>query len=150
MPDTYTASARRRIEAPETMKRPRVELNAEQAGLNAAFAGLNIPNLPEAPKSSEGEPLPFQSAPTTAPKSIKGRVILRRETAHRGGKAVVIVHDFDSRISAKQIEELGRRLRAACGCGGTVRDREIELQGEQAARTRELLEKEGFRVAGVK
>jgi translation initiation factor 1 (eIF-1/SUI1) len=36
-----------------------------------------------------------------------------------------------------------------CGCGGTTRERAIEIQGDQPGRIRELLEQEGFRVAGV-
>ena len=79
-----------------------------------------------------------------------GRVVLRRETAHRGGKTVIVIHDFATSISAKSIEELGRKLRKVCGCGGTTRERMIEIQGNHAAKIRELLEQEGFRVAGVK
>jgi len=48
------------------------------------------------------------------------------------------------------IEELARKLRNACGCDGTTRQRRIELQGEQAAKIRSFLEGEGFQVAGVK
>ena len=47
------------------------------------------------------------------------------------------------------IEELARKLRNACGCGGTTRQRAIELQGNQVARIRSLLEEEGFKVAGI-
>jgi translation initiation factor 1 len=47
------------------------------------------------------------------------------------------------------IEELSRKLRNACGCGGTTRQRSIELQGNQVPRIRALLEAEGFRVAGI-
>lgn len=79
----------------------------------------------------------------------RGRVVLRRETAHRGGKCVIVVHDFASAVSTREIEELGRRLRNHCGCGGTTRERSIELQGDQPARVRAFLEGEGFRVAGV-
>jgi translation initiation factor 1 len=76
-------------------------------------------------------------------------VVLRRETAHRGGKVVVFIDDFAPHISLAAIEELGRRLRNACGCGGTVRGRGIELQGNQPAKIRAFLEAEGFQVAGI-
>ena len=78
-----------------------------------------------------------------------GRVVLRRETAHRGGKVVIVIDDFAPHISLAAIEELGRKLRHACGCGGTIRQRSIELQGNQAAQIRSFLEKEGFTVAGI-
>jgi translation initiation factor 1 len=122
--------------------KPRVALNPAQGGLNAAFASLSIPGLPEGP-------VPAPAAEPAVPEK-KGRVILRRETAHRGGKAVLIVHDFAAQITAEEIGALAKKLRAACGCGGTVREREIELQGEHVAKVRALLESEGYQVAGVK
>ena len=78
-----------------------------------------------------------------------GRVVLRREKAQRGGKTVVVVSDFDVRISDAEIEDFARKARQACGCGGTVRGREIELQGDNAAKVRSYFEGAGFRVAGV-
>ena len=86
--------------------------------------------------------------PVTPPK--RGRAVLRRETAHRGGKTVVVVHDFAPQITHAQIESLATKLKKACGCGGTVKDREIEIQGDQPGKIRTLLEAEGYQVAGVK
>ena len=79
-----------------------------------------------------------------------GRVVLRREKAHRGGKTVIVVHDFAPQITHAKIESLATQLKKACGCGGTVKGREIEIQGDQPGRIRTLLEAEGFQVAGVK
>ena len=112
--------------------------------LNNPFAGLQIDNLP----LGDFEP-PVAAAPPKA-KSALGRVVLRRETAHRGGKSVIVIHDFAPFISTQSIEDLARKLRSACGCGGTTRQRTIEIQGNQVDRIRSLLEQEGFRVAGVK
>lgn len=112
------------------------------SGLFQAFAGLEIGGLPSGPSPSEPAP-----TPANTPAKL-GRVVLRRETAHRGGKSVLVVDGFDASLDQAFIEALAKRLRAACGCGGSVKARTIELQGEQAARARELLEKEGFRVAG--
>ena len=78
-----------------------------------------------------------------------GRVVLRREKAHRGGKTVIVIHDFAPHISESSIEVLAKTVRTACGCGGTVRDRTIEVQGDQAPKIRSILEAEGFTVAGV-
>ena len=75
--------------------------------------------------------------------------MLRRETAHRGGKVVTIVGDFQGAVSDDAIEALARNLRKACGTGGTVREREIEIQGEKVTQVRTLLQKMGFQVAGV-
>ena len=79
-----------------------------------------------------------------------GRVVLRKEKAHRGGKTVIVVHDFAPQITGTQIEAFAGKLKKACGCGGTVKDRTIEVQGDQPGKIRTLLEAEGFQVAGVK
>ena len=106
--------------------------------LNTAFDQLANSGLPAGPAMP-------------APKPIKlGRVVLRKEKAHRGGKTVIVVHDFAPQITGAQIESLAGQLKKACGCGGTVKDRMIEIQGDQPAKIRALLEAAGFQVAGVK
>jgi translation initiation factor 1 len=75
---------------------------------------------------------------------------LRKETAGRVGKPVIIVERFENRISSGEIEELAKNLRKKLGCGGAVEDRFLELQCYNLSRIRELLEKEGFKVRGEK
>lgn len=122
------------------MKKSRIDTSGNQSALQSPFASLALDNLPEGP----AEPiLPV----TPAPKN--GRVVLRREKSNRGGKTVVIVSDFAAHFSLDDIDRLAKKARQSCGCGGTVRDREIELQGDNPALARAFFEKEGFRVAGV-
>jgi translation initiation factor 1 len=107
------------------------------------------PNRP----APEAESLPpAKSAPSAASEKLwkMGRVVLRRETARRGGKTVIVAHDFATHLPQSVIESVAKKIRAACGCGGTVKDRAIEIQGDQAARIRMALEAEGFQVAGVR
>jgi translation initiation factor 1 len=113
----------------------------QQPRFNNPFDGLRTDGLPPGE-----EPPPSRTA---ARKPGLGRVVLRREKAHRGGKTVIVVHDFAPSIPLAVIEELARKLRQSCGCGGTTRQRTIEMQGDQAPRIRALLEEEGFKVAGV-
>ena len=114
-------------------------------GLFQAFAGLQMEGLPAGADEPSQPPEP---SPGERPSKL-GRVVLRRETAHRGGKCVVVVDDFAPSLDQDFIEALARRLRAACGCGGAVKGRTIEMQGDQASRIRDCLVSEGFRVAGV-
>ena len=74
--------------------------------LNNPFAGLHSDGLPPGPAA----PAPPAAAPAARlPKP--GRVVLRRETAHRAGKVVIVIDDFAPHIGLAAIEELGRRLR---------------------------------------
>ncbi len=107
------------------------------------FANLNLPDLPPGPvdKRTEGSPQKLWKM---------GRVTLQRETAHRGGKTVIVIKDFATHLPISVIENVAKRVRSACGCGGTVKDKRIEIQGDQPAKIRAVLEAEGFEVKGVK
>ncbi|MEI8284565.1 MAG: translation initiation factor [bacterium] len=122
------------------MKKTRIETSANAIGFQSPFAALSIEGLPEGPAEPIQRPLP----PTKL-----GRVVLRREKSERGGKTVVVVSDFATHISEMEIAEFARKARQSCGCGGTVRGREIELQGDNPPQVRAFFEKAGFRVAGV-
>jgi len=118
-------------------------------GLFAAFAGLEIGGLPAGPETTAETGSQSAKPAAASPPTKLGRVVLRRETAHRGGKCVVVVDGFAETLDQTFIETLAKRLRATCGCGGAVKGRTIELQGEQAAAARNSLLAEGFHVAGV-
>jgi translation initiation factor 1 len=79
----------------------------------------------------------------------KPRVVLRKEKSQRGGKTVIVVGDLPTHLSLIEIENLSRKAKQSCGCGGTVAGREIELQGNDPVRVRRFLEAEGFQVAGI-
>ena len=107
---------------------------------------------PFAALRSEGLPPGEDQSEIRNPKSkiAPGRVVLRREKSQRGGKTVVVVGDFATHFSVVELETLARRAKRACGCGGTVAGREIELQGDDPAGVRHFFETEGFRVDGVR
>ncbi len=148
----------------------KIPTNAPQPGLNPAFSALQLDSLapgpaepsganrrsPSGKSPAEGSPQGMrgsaeQSTATPMEKVWKmGCVVLQRETAHRGGKTVVVVQDFATHLPVTVIERVAKKLRAACGCGGTVKDRRIEIQGDQVSKIRLLLESEGFQVAGVR
>src|SRR5437867_2166727 len=116
-------------------EKKRIKTDAAESarpGLNAAFSGLDVSNLPAGP-----EPVREPEAPQRLWKV--GRVVLRRETAHRGGRTVIVVHDFATHLPAAVIEQVAKKLRAACGCGGTVKERSIEIQGDQPGKIRAVL-----------
>lgn len=84
-----------------------------------------------------------QLAAAAAPKG-DGVVRVSRETKGRGGKAVTLVRGVP--LDAMALAALGKRLRTACGCGGTVKDGVMEVQGDHCDRVIELLKAEGWSV----
>ena len=83
----------------------RIPLNAPQAGLNNAFAQLQLDGLPEGPDLQGGGVL--EEAAERADMVKPGRVVLRRLSAHRGGKTVLLVDGFGPQHSDGALEELG-------------------------------------------
>lgn len=68
---------------------------------------------------------------------------IRREVGGRGGKTVTVVTGLS--LDEAALGALSRRLKAACGTGGTVKDGVLELQGDHRDQVASLLELEGFR-----
>ncbi|HYC70908.1 MAG TPA: translation initiation factor [Opitutaceae bacterium] len=102
-----------------------------------ALGGLNLP----AGRTSVGAP---SAAPRPAPEKNRGRVDIRRTTAGRGGKTVTLVSGFVG-IGLPEKESLCKKMRGACGCGGTVKDGDIEIQGDQREKIAQILSEAGFR-----
>lgn len=107
------------------------------------FAGLTSAGLPSGPPA----PTPSSGGAAKAkavPEKNRGRVDVRRETGNRGGKTVTVVTGFIG-IGLPEKEQLAKKMRAACGCGGTVKDGQIEIQGDQRETVAKILAEAGFR-----
>jgi len=79
---------------------------------------------------------------------VPARVVakLRVEKAGRGGKTVTVVYDLPR--NGPFLQDLCHELKKAFGCGGTVQESAVELQGDLRDRVRGLLVKKGFGVKG--
>lgn len=84
------------------------------------------------------------AASTAAARRGDGVVRVSRETRGRGGKAVTVIRGVDRDDAT--LAALGKRLRTACGSGGTVKDGVLEVQGDHRERVVALLEQEGYTV----
>ncbi|AOF84854.1 translation initiation factor SUI1 family protein [Hydrogenophaga sp. RAC07] len=73
-----------------------------------------------------------------------GVVRVSRETKGRGGKAVTLVKGVA--LASLELAELGKRLKAACGSGGTVKDGVIEIQGDHVDKVVAALQAQGHTV----
>ena len=116
----------------------KIPLGQQDFGQNP-FGQLSSEGLPEGPAPAE----PTQAAPAKQKKS-RGRVDIVREKAGRGGKTVTVVKNFVG-IGLPEKEMLAKKMQKACGTGGTVKDGQIEIQGDQREHVARILEETGFR-----
>lgn len=115
------------------------------------FGALTSAGLPSFAKAPEGAPAgtkavirPGAASPVAAQTKNRGRVDIKRTTAGRGGKTVTVVTGFVG-IGLPEKEQLTKKMRNACGCGGTVKDGDIEIQGDQREKIAQILAEAGFR-----
>lgn len=104
------------------------------------FSALSNEGLPPAPAA-----VPVSPAADARPtRKSRGRVDIIRQKAGRGGKTVTVVTGFVG-IGLPEKEQLAKAMQKACGTGGTVKDGQIEIQGDQRPEVALILTEAGFR-----
>jgi translation initiation factor 1 len=105
------------------------------------FAGLagKLGSLPPGPA-----PAPEPKAP--APRG-PARAVVRMERKGRGGKEVTVVEGLD--LPAPELDRWLQALKGSLGCGGTVEDGALVLQGDHRDRLPSLLAARGVRKVAV-
>jgi translation initiation factor 1 len=122
----------------------RIPTDGGKALTQAPFGSLSsdgLPPGPNAPPSNNG------GAPAHGAKPVKknrGRVDILRVTAGRGGKTVTVVKNFVG-IGLPEKEQLAKAMQRACGTGGTVKNGQIEIQGDQREQVARILTEANFR-----
>ena len=80
------------------------------------------------------------NAETLQPAEQKLRI--RLDTKHRAGKAVTLVEGFVGK--EEDMQDLGKKLKSFCGTGGSAKDGEIIVQGDQREKVKLWLRKNGY------
>lgn len=95
--------------------------------------------------SSQGD-LRQKNRQSVSPKSLppnQQTVYLHRESKGRGGRGVSLVKNLA--LSEMDMKALAKKLKQACGSGGTVKAGVIEIQGEHREKIAEVLSKLGYK-----
>ena len=120
----------------------RIPSDASQSFGQNPFGFLSTEGLPEAPRTSPVDsPQPAGGKPK---RKSRGRVDILRQNAGRGGKTVTVVKGFVG-IGQAEKEHLAQKMQKACGTGGTVKNGQIEIQGDKRAEVARILSEANFR-----
>ena len=71
------------------------------------------------------------------------QVRLERTRSGKKGKLVTVITGLE--LNKVEVKKLLKKLKIACGTGGTVKRDFLELQGDQISKAKDFLVKEGFR-----
>lgn len=108
----------------------------------AGLAGLVYSTDP-AYQSPAHDAAPVETLPPE-----KQELRIRKETKQRGGKVATIIYGFEGPDA--DLEALGKKLKTKCGTGGSVKEGEIIIQGDVAAKVKSFLLEWGYkRTRGV-
>jgi translation initiation factor 1 len=80
------------------------------------------------------------NAETLLPSHQKLRI--RLDTKHRAGKAVTLITGFVGK--EEDLQELGKKIKSFCSTGGSAKDGEIIIQGDQREKVMQWLSKNGY------
>ena len=73
-----------------------------------------------------------------------GIVRIQRQTSGRKGKGVCLITGIDE--DDETLAKLAAELKKKCGCGGSVKEGVIEIQGDKRELLKALLEAKGMKV----
>lgn len=93
------------------------------------------------------ESLPQGKAPTPKEKKPPARAVVRLERTGRHGKEVTVVEHLE--LPPAEREAWLKELKSAMGCGGTLEEEALVLQGDLRERVAKWLEKKGVRKVTV-
>lgn len=82
----------------------------------------------------------------TLPPALQ-KLKIQLNTKYRAGKSVTLVTGFIGK--EEDIEDLGKKLKTFCGTGGSAKDNEIIVQGDQRTKVLQWLQKNGYKFSKI-
>jgi translation initiation factor 1 len=79
------------------------------------------------------------------PAADKQKLKVRLDTKHRAGKAVTLIEGFIGK--EEDLQNLGKKLKTFCGTGGSAKDGQIVIQGDQRDKVLQWLLKNSYKQA---
>ena len=71
------------------------------------------------------------------------KINISKQKKGKKGKTITLVKGLSIR-NETEVKELLKKMKVFCGTGGTVIDKDIQLQGDMVNKSIEFLRKEGF------
>ncbi len=68
---------------------------------------------------------------------------IQRQTKGRGGKTVTVISGLQ--LKPEDLKDLSKQLKQVCGTGGTVKDGDIEIQGDHREKIATKLKALGYK-----
>jgi translation initiation factor 1 len=109
----------------------------------AGLAGLVVKETPTVSATDLAVNVKAIAQSKADAQKAKDVVRVSRDAKGRGGKTVTVVTGIS--LTDKDLDALGKQLKASCGSGGTVKDGIIEVQGDHVERVVALLVAQGYR-----
>jgi translation initiation factor 1 len=88
---------------------------------------------------------PAEEPDTLKPEEQK--LTVRLDTSNRKGKQVTLVQGFTGKTG--DLEDLAKVIKTKCSVGGSVKDREVIIQGDLRVKITELLLSLGYKVKKI-
>tara|TARA_B100001248_G_scaffold262700_2_gene261148 strand:- start:39082 stop:39483 length:402 start_codon:yes stop_codon:yes gene_type:complete len=123
-------------------KKDRIATEGHKGALgDNPFGALDAQSLDLA----ENKPSPVLPKKTVTPQKKRGRVDVRREKSGRGGKWVTVLQgDGFLKTSPQELEALLSQFKKQLGCGGALKGKTLEVQGDKCELVMDVLKQKGY------
>ena len=111
---------------------------------NALFGGMDNQRIDALELNVFTAPVELSPSSSQVKKPKTYRIRGRLLKSGKGANPVTELYEWPTHLSAIDLKKLLSRLKKALGCGGTLKERTIEIQGDKINQVQELLAIDGL------